>query len=309
MDSPLFRPAALAASACTAVQAGVWFVLSLMALLTSVEVLGPTTKEDADKYQSVTGLFNLAMISCYFPRSMYSGCCTDIILRGKPLMGISIVYVLGSLVWICSSTLLLLDMMNKEKNAVKLTLTWAGVTWSISLLDFVVAILFGIDYHNIVTTCEVEYGSLYASVAGMLMSLSARGYVLWALNVVAASLLFRAAIKEASASSRPRRYSGSSGSSVYHSPADALQDSRSMVFQAQAQRGQPWVTPGTIPRSRPAAAPAPYAPLAAWGGHSQPPAPAHSEYGHAQVQRGGLAARMAQFRKLMYEVTIEMTYK
>nr|CAD7259002.1 unnamed protein product [Timema shepardi] len=111
-------------------------------------------------------------------------------------------------------------IQNTMKHTLILLYVWIGVTTLVSSLDLAATIRFGIDY-GILNT---EYLFPYSVVPATLMSLSARGFVLFVFNIAALAYLSMQAYQLHQKSAKRQEWTGASAEDI-HEMGRGLQDS------------------------------------------------------------------------------------
>ncbi|XP_069698777.1 uncharacterized protein [Periplaneta americana] len=184
-NSPLVRPLGILAGGLGAFQGLVWFVLSLLAILTYTEVIGLGLADiSVTELPAPSSTFRLTLVSLYFRNSTVGlSDLADTMTAGVVVIWSSL-YLAVSVIWLVASGLLLRDFMLRLFSRAIL-IGWVAVTAAVCALDFAATVSFGVDYSRMQTYVD-KYPTRSSELLlppAFMMTLSARGFVLWLLNV------------------------------------------------------------------------------------------------------------------------------
>ncbi|XP_031328074.1 uncharacterized protein LOC116159260 isoform X2 [Photinus pyralis] len=118
-------------------------------------------------------------------------------MPGMGLFVVVIIYLVISLVWVTLSTLLILSIRRgQHDNLKRATLAWGVMTLLTCVYDLVVTGLLASNYDAMLTLfhrdIKKNFTILYSVILyGILMSMAARGYVLWVINFIMSVLMIR----------------------------------------------------------------------------------------------------------------------
>lgn len=118
-------------------------------------------------------------------------------MTGMGLFAVIVVYLVISLVWVSLSALLILSIKRgQQDNLRRATLAWGVMTLLTCIYDLVVTGLLASNYNAMLTrfnnNIKENFVIIYPVLSyGILMSLAARGYVLWVINFIMSVLMIR----------------------------------------------------------------------------------------------------------------------
>ncbi|XP_050311840.1 uncharacterized protein LOC126747329 isoform X2 [Anthonomus grandis grandis] len=171
----LMRPLVQVAGVLGIIQGFVWTLLSIAAILFYYMDLAPSTgKEISHKIYTE-----------YFHDS--TGSKNGFIINPNSLSYCSYVYLILSFGWFLISCLLYWGVVKKSSNEQFYDysiLGWTIAASLVSILDLIMLALFAHDYNKVSTS-----DTILLVVVGIMMTLAARGFVLWVINVLFAVIL------------------------------------------------------------------------------------------------------------------------
>lgn len=174
-NSPLLRPLGIAAGSLGSFQALTWGILSLLGILVYADVI------HVDVTGSPTNRFKETLVNLYFDHTTQTG---DIIMGPGTVVVWTSIYFSTSVIWLVISGILLNDF-RLSKYTSSILIGWVAVTAAVSAIDFAGTVAFGVDYNSVQSEIPIQNCSatdiLLAPI--FLMTLCARGFVLWIMNV------------------------------------------------------------------------------------------------------------------------------
>nr|CAD7461249.1 unnamed protein product [Timema tahoe] len=195
--SPLFRPVGIIATGVSVVQGVLWSVAALIAILANVCVF----PSSINGFQFFFAIY-VQGDKCFNATGTIGGIILPETMTSTEFLIWAILFLILNLAWLLASSFLLADLIqNTMKHTLILLYVWIGVTTLVSSLDLAATIRFGIDY-GILNT---EYLFPYSAVPATLMSLSARGFVLFVFNIAALAYLSMQAYQLHQKSAKTRR--------------------------------------------------------------------------------------------------------
>ncbi|XP_068081852.1 uncharacterized protein [Anabrus simplex] len=223
MVSPLLRPVGLLAGWIALLQSIVWWILSLLGILAySGNIKPPINADPVD-------LFPNALSCMYFTDVSDSSvtcipCGVNKLLNRDDVIIIVAIYFAASFLWFAITAVMLTNMHKQEwKYTRNILYGWTIVTGAICVLDFSVTVVFGVDYNTLAEHPRSPCAG-FLSVPALMMSLAARGYVLWVFNVASVVYLARAALRFDGVGKIEERSSQGSSiiSGMYQDPIDSV---------------------------------------------------------------------------------------
>lgn len=175
-NSPLLRPLGIAAGGLGCFQAITWGVLSLLGILVYTEVISSAPPVlSSDEFKSM-------LVTMYFTPTSGG---PDIMDSGTVLIWTSL-YLATSVIWLVISGFLLHDFYTSKFTS-KLIIGWVAVSAVVAVIDLAGTVVFGIDYNTVqsyvdkLPTDSTSTDRLLAPI--FMMTMCARGFILWIMNV------------------------------------------------------------------------------------------------------------------------------
>ncbi|XP_060520102.1 uncharacterized protein LOC132698185 isoform X2 [Cylas formicarius] len=193
----LMTPLVITAGLIGAVQGLAWSILSLVSILIYEKVIKVVIDaDDADKIRTYLYFFLV--------KDDESNDGSSFIVTSKVFNIFMYLYFVLSLILLGVSAIILWAFArNKAQNQqIRLLALWVSTIGILSVLDFVLTSLFAHDYHKLPD--DVQSSIILLQVTyGIVMTLAARGYVLWIINVIFAIVLAKYCFNLLRKNSRP----------------------------------------------------------------------------------------------------------
>lgn len=187
-NSPLLRPLGIAAGGLGCFQAITWGVLSVLGILVYTDVISWTPSETASNE------FQNALVSMYFTTTKYNNggnhsdlnTTTQLTYEVPGIMDPGTVviwtslYLATSVIWLVISGFLLHDFYTSKFTS-KLIIGWVAVSAVVAAIDLAGTVVFGIDYNTVQSSDKPPTEELLAPI--FMMTMCARGFILWIMNV------------------------------------------------------------------------------------------------------------------------------
>jgi len=186
--SPLIKPLGITAALLGIIQGTVWFILALLTILIHFEAWTP--KFESSTYgQRLSAAIKLGYVNG--KDSLGEDFDANLFVRPNNFYISALIYLCTSLLWIGFSSFLLYVLTQRKHQLLKnACLGWVTSTTIISICDLVLASLLASDYDILVTAVNSadplkQIDATYLILAcGVMMTLIAKGFVLWIVNVI-----------------------------------------------------------------------------------------------------------------------------
>jgi len=190
--NPFVKPLGICAAALGIVQGVVWIILSLITILIYTEAWEPFTDEPKITHGTLLSYTIVGVLQGDIADKDF-----DIIIGSTEIFIASIIYLLSSIAWVTVSLIVIWILEHQKYSMLKnIFAGWGALTALICIWDLILTSLLARDYDYIVTEINKESklnGVLnYAALAfGVLMTLAAKGFALWVVNLVFATLILK----------------------------------------------------------------------------------------------------------------------
>jgi hypothetical protein len=184
-DGLLFsKPFALSTGILGFIQGISWTIFSVMCICcyTDVVTLDPDQNE-TEYYQRIYSLFlDADTNSTTFEY--------DILVKPKEFFIFMWFYVAFSIIWTCISGAVIWASLHTQWQIMKsLFGSWATITILISIVDIILTSLIAFDYSTLDGADDID--TVIIVCYGIVMSLAARGYILWLINIIFAAIAIK----------------------------------------------------------------------------------------------------------------------
>ncbi|XP_071056572.1 uncharacterized protein [Onthophagus taurus] len=188
IDSPFLRPLCIIAAFLGTVQGLTWMILSILVILLDSEIWIPNI--DSMNY------FNTAAYNLLFQNTS-NPVVDDLtyLICNFALFAFAWIYVILSFLWTVISLILAQKCYRNHYNNVTLDNygNWVVITFLVTTFDLILSGLLIIDFVVIQYFSELDDATkfLYNTIVGVVMTITARGYILVIINIAVTISLIR----------------------------------------------------------------------------------------------------------------------
>lgn len=198
--SPFFKPVVTANAILVLVQSITWFILSIICFLYYSEAIYVTTVESTFRSSLETWIYRLYLLKNDFDNSSVGGKLLNI--SPKEFIVFCSLYFILSIILINTSLIVIYCMRNVKEKQINFwqycsIITWVLANLSQTLLDLIFFCLL-IDDYNYFADQQISFPSMgvIPTAVGVVMTIVARGFILWIINLVMNAITMTMVIRE-----------------------------------------------------------------------------------------------------------------
>ncbi|XP_044259696.1 uncharacterized protein LOC123008103 [Tribolium madens] len=183
LNKSLAKPLAATAGLLGLIQGIAWTIFAVLCISCYTGIIQIDRNENPEEYYKIIYVIFL---------NESTNTSSELLIKPQEFLIFMCFYVVFSVIWLCISGSVIWAMIHNQWHLTKCLFGgWSTTTFIICIVDIVLTSLLGRDYARI----EDKANLLVLVCYGIVMSLACRGYVLWVVNLVFATILLKFTIK------------------------------------------------------------------------------------------------------------------